>query len=207
MKHILIICLILFGFSCHAEWVRGTILLNDGQLKTGYIRDFTNEDATVIEFKLKTKDDPTSIMSNDVAQLQMRLKEGTLIAKYLFPSSIGINGEFKKAKNKIWLRVVFRGDFDVMGSYSELLNESDYFVNWPGEDSATRIYIQEHNGAIATDKATLLKKSVSAIFEMKCDAMVMAVNEKSLVPLSINDILKYYVENCKKSDELQAVTN
>lgn len=207
MKHILFIFLLLFGFSANAEWVRGTVTFNDGQTKAGYIRNFSNEDATLIEFKIKEKDDPTKIPSDEIAQLQLRLKEGTLISKYLFPSSIGINGEFKKAKTKIWFRVVFRGDFDVMGSFLELLNESDYFINWPGEDIASRIYIQKHNGSVATDKETLLRKSVTTIFENKCDAMILAIKEKTFVPLSIKDILKYYVENCKKSNELQAVTN
>lgn len=207
MKHILFIFLLLFSFSAKAEWVRGTITLNDGQTKTGYIKNFDNEDALLIEYKWKVKDEPTKIQSEEIAEVLLRLNEGTLIAKYLYPSCIGINGEYKKAKSKTWFRVAFRGDFDVMAPYSELLNESVYLINWPGEDSAAMIYIQKQNGSIATDKETLLRKSVATIFENKCDAMIIAVNEHTLIPLTIMDILKYYVENCKKSNELQAVTN
>lgn len=70
MKHILMIFLLQLGFSCHAEWVRGTILLNDGQT-TDYFKNFNNEETTPLEFKIKEKDEPTEIQSNDIAPLPL----------------------------------------------------------------------------------------------------------------------------------------
>lgn len=207
MKHLLIIFLVLGSIVVKAEWIRGTITYNSGEEKSGYIKNFHNEDASVIEYKRKLSDEPLKISSNDISQLLLRVKEGTLIAKYLYTYSVNLSGEYKPSKEKSWLRVVYRGDFDVMSYFSGSFNDSDYYVNWPGDEKATMLYIWQKNGAIATDKMTLLRLSVSSIFENKCNSMVESVHNGTFVPADIKDILQYYVGNCKTASLTETVGN
>lgn len=202
MKLLITSILIIMMMSASAEWVRGTIKMNDGQILTGHIKNFKSETESEINFKKKLSDEAQKIKSGDIDELQLRLSEGTLVAKYLHTSIININGEYKTSKDKQWLKVVYRGEFDVVGYFNGNLDLSDYYINWPGEDYALMIYINEKNGSIANSKETLLRKSISTIFESRCDAMIVSVNNEIFVPNDIRDILRYYVDKCKKSEEV-----
>lgn len=207
MKHLLIILLAMGSFVAKAEWVRGTITFNNGEEKTGYIRNFRDENTSEIDYKQKMNDEPVSFSGDAINQLVLRLKEGTLIAKYLYTYSINIGGEYKPSKEKSWLRVVFRGEFDVMSYFTGGFTDSDYYVNWPGDEKATMIYIREKNGVLGSDKMTLLRLSVSLIFGGRCDAMVDSVHDGSFLPGDINDILNYYVDHCKTGSLTETVGN
>lgn len=207
MKHLLIILLVFGSFIAKAEWIRGTITFHNGEEKTGYIRNFSDENTSEIEYKRKLSDEPVEIASESISQLLMRLKEGTMIAKYLYTYSVNLAGEYKPSKQKSWLRVVFRGDFDVMSYFTGSFRDSDYFVNWPGDEKATMIYIWEKNGVLASDKMTLLRLSVASIFMNKCDMMVESVHNGKFLPGDINDVLKYYVDNCKEGSLTETIAN
>lgn len=205
MKKLLIIFLLCLSSMAKAEWVRGTIILNNGEEKTGFIRNLSNTDASFVEYKFKSSDDVVKLQSEEIKEMMLRLREGTLVVKYVYTSSIGINGEFKISKNKSWLRVVFRGDFDVLSFYSGSFRDSDYYINWPGENKATMIYIMGNNGLIGSDKNELLRKSVSSIFNDRCNLMVESIEKGTFLPEDIKQILRYYVDNCKEGSSPQAV--
>lgn len=175
--------------------------MKNGELLTGYIKNLKTENEATVDFRRKQSDDVRKISSTSIAELQLRLSEGTLVAKYLNTSIINLSGEYRASKDKKWMRVIYRGEFDVMGYFTGDLM-SDYYINWPGEENALMIYINEKNGAIANTKETLLRKSISTIFENRCDAMIRSVNEEIFVPNDIRDILRYYVDKCKKAEEI-----
>ncbi len=188
--------------SASAEWVRGTVKLKDGQLLNGHIKNFHNENESIIDFKKRLNDEVQKIRSENIAEVQLKLSDGTLVAKFLHTSIISITGEYKTSKDKMWMRVIYRGEFDVMSYFSKVADITDYFITWPGDDNAMMIYINEKNGSIANSKETLLHKSISTIFESRCDAMVTSVNEEVFVPNDIRDILMYYVDKCKKQEDI-----
>ncbi|HLN52689.1 MAG TPA: hypothetical protein VK212_03205 [Lentimicrobium sp.] len=201
MKFLITSIMILAMLSASAEWVRGTVKMKNGELLTGYIKNLKTENEATVDFRRKQSDDVRKISSTSIAELQLRLSEGTLVAKYLNTSIINLSGEYRASKDKKWMRVIYRGEFDVMGYFTGDLM-SDYYINWPGEENALMIYINEKNGAIANTKETLLRKSISTIFENRCDAMIRSVNEEIFVPNDIRDILRYYVDKCKKAEEI-----
>jgi hypothetical protein len=200
MRLLITSLLIFFMFSASAEWVRGTVKMKDGQILTGYIKNFKNETLQVIDFKKRQSDDVTKLKSDDIAEIQLRLSDGTLVGKFLHVSTINLAGEYKASKEKQWLRVIYRGEFDVLGYFYG--NSTDHYINWPDEDVARMVYMNEKNGSIANTKETLLRKSIGTIFESRCDAMIVSVNNEVFVPNDIRDILRYYVDKCKTSPEI-----
>jgi hypothetical protein len=202
MKHVLILFFLLSIISAKAGWVRGSITYNSGEEKTGYIKEFSKSETIFIEFRFKPDDKPVKIPAEEIKELVMRTQDGTLIAKYLYSSSIGMNGEYKTSKEKMWFRIVFRGEFDVLSSYSDLINSPDYYINWPGDNNANMIYIQEQNGVLATGKRVLLRKSMSTIFTNKCNTMVDSINAETFMPKNIKEVLKFYVAHCKENSNL-----
>lgn len=197
MRHLIASILLLATLSADAEWVRGTVFLNNGEKKAGYIKNFRNENTTEIEFRNKPDDITEKFSSNDITELQLKLKEGTLVARYLYTAEINVKGEYKTSSQKNWLRVVYRGDFDVVSFYSGSFKDDDLYVNWPGEDKALMIYIWEKNAIVLSDKDMLSKKSISTIFNQKCDLMSSSVESGVFEPTSIRDVLRFYVDNCK----------
>jgi len=197
MRHIIAFVLLLTTLFADAEWVKGNVFLNNGEERSGYIKNFSNENTTEIEFRSKLKDTSEKFSSNDIRELQLRLKEGTLVARYLYFSEINGKGEYKTSNHKSWLRVVYRGDFDVLSFYSGSFKDNDLYINWPGEDQALMIYIWEKNAIVLSDKDMLTKKSFSTIFHQKCDLMSSSVESGLFSPTSIRDVLRFYVDNCK----------
>lgn len=205
MKHILIIIFLLSIISAKAGWVKGSITYYNGDEKTGYIKEFSKSETTLIEYKPKLDDKAVKIPAEEIKELVMRTPDGTLIARYLFLSSIGMNGEYRTSKEKMWFRIVFRGEFDVLSCYSDLISSTDYYINWPGDNNAQMIYIQEQNGVLATGKKALLRKSMSTIFTDKCNTMVDSINAETFIPKNIKDVLKYYVAHCKENSSLSGM--
>ncbi len=206
MKHFILIVLFFTSFAVKADWVRGSITYHDGRKTSGYVKDFHSDTAPYVEFKSKMKDSSEKVLSNEIEEVEMKLRDGTLIIKYVLTSTINLAGEYKTSNSGTWLKLLFRGEFDVLGNFSAFLNASEYYINWPDDNIATMIYIQEKNGSIITGRKQLLKKSVSTIFSSKCDEMVEAVSQESFVPQSINEIMRFYVESCRTKQELQAKT-
>lgn len=204
MKNLLMIFFVLYSFTAQAEWVRGTVSYFNGEEKTGYIRNLQNEATSFVEYKWKMKDEPIKIPADEIKELTLRLKDGSMILRYLYTSTISISGEYKPSKSKVWLQVALRGDFDVLCCFDDTFGEADYYINWPGQDRATMIYIRK-NGAVMENKQTLLKKSVSSIFEGRCDIMVEEVNNATFLPLDIMQIIRYYVDNCKAGIQAETV--
>lgn len=204
MKKLLVIFFALYSFTTQAEWVRGTISFNNGEEKTGYIRNLQNEETSIVEYKWKIKDEPVKIPADDIKELTLRLKDGAMILRYLYTSTVCINGEYKPSKSRVWLQVALRGDFDVLCCFEDTFGDVDYYINWPGQDEATMIYIRR-NGAVMENKQALLKKSVSSIFEGRCDIMVEEVNNSTFIPVDIMQIIRYYVDNCKTGIQAETV--
>lgn len=203
MKYFLLFLIITNSFLVKADWIRGTITMNSGEEKTGYIKEIKNGDEAVIEFKVRLKDEPLEISSQNVKELLLRTNDGSMVTKYLIAESIGSNGEYKSAKSETWMRVAFRGDFDVMCLFSDSESSTDYYINWPSENNARLIYIDDQKGMISFSKEELLRKSVSFIFLEKCDLMISQVNNDLFNPEGIGDVLRYYVENCKAGVSLK----
>ncbi len=207
MKHFILLVFIFTSFTAKADWVRGSITYHDGRKSTGYVKDFNSDTAPYVEFKSKMKDSPEKILSSEIEEVEMKIHDGTLIIKYVFTSKINLAGEYKTSKSGTWLKLLFRGEFDVLGNFSTFINAPEYYINWPDDNNATMIYIQEKNGSIITGRRELLVESVSNIFVGKCDEMVEAVKNESFIPHSINEIMRFYVESCRTKPELQAKTD
>lgn len=203
MNYFLLSLIVINSLFFRVEWIRGTITLNSGEEKTGYIKDLKNGKEIAIEYKQRLKDQPTEINSENIKEILLRTSNGSLVAKYLISESIGSTGEYKVAKAKEWMRVAFRGEFDVMCFYLVDQNSSDYYVNWPGEQNARMIYIDDQKGVLTHSKEELLRKSVSTIFPGKCDTMISEVNNDQFNPKGIGDVLRYYVEHCKSGKVLK----
>lgn len=197
MRYLVLALMMSSSLLLRADWIRGTITLQSGVEKTGYIKDLKSGEESVIEFKVKIKDQSIEVNSEDISEMLLWTNDGKLVTKFLLIETIGSNGEYKSTKSKCWMRVAFRGDFDVMCLYNDSQNSSDYYVNWPGENSAHLIYIDDQKGVIAVSKEELLRKSVSKIFTGRCDIMVTEVNTDQFDPKGIGDVLRYYVEHCK----------
>lgn len=207
MKYILVIVLLLASVLLKAQWVEGKITFNNGQTKVGYVKNIVDAKAAFIEYKKSLKDKAIQIGSNELFQVQLNFPDGnTLVAKYIQTIDLNRGGEFMVSKSKSWLRLVYIGDFDVLSYFTEFTNNSDYYINWPGEDSATMIYIKAPKASNAEIIYQLLKKSVAVIFKDKCDYMIESMDEGSFKPLQIEDILHFYTEQCKSTLELQAAT-
>lgn len=197
MRYLLLALMMISSLLLRADWIRGTITLHSGIEKTGYIKDLKSGEERVIEFKLKIRDQSIEVNSEEIREMLLWTNDGKLVAKFLLPETIGSNGEYKSAKSKSWMRVAFRGDFDVMCLYNDSQNSSDYYINWPGANSANMIYIDDQKGVIALSKEELLRNSVSKIFTGRCDIMVTEVSTDQFNPKGIGDVLRYYVEHCK----------
>jgi hypothetical protein len=206
MKHFILLVLFFASFAAKADWVRGSITYNDGRKTKGYVKEFHNANASYVEFKSKIKDSSEKVLSVEIKEVEMKQRDGTLIIKYVLTNTINLAGDYKIANSGIWLRLLFRGEFDVLGNFAQFLNAPEYYINWSDDNIATMIYIREKNGSIITGRKELLVKSVSAIFTNRCDEMVDAVNSQTFVPYSIHDVMKFYVESCRTQPELQAVT-
>ncbi len=202
MKLLITSILMMLITTASAEWVRGTVKLKDGQLLNGHIKNFRNESTTNIDFKRRLNEDVQEISSDNISEVQLKLSDGTLVAKYLHTAIINIAGEYKISNDKRWMRVIYRGEFDVVSYFSKISDLTDYYIAWPDEDKAVMIYINQKNGSIANSKETLLRKSISTIFENRCNAMITSVNNEVFVPNDIRDILMYYVDKCKKQEDI-----
>lgn len=198
MKHLLIIIFIFSGLFARAEWVKGTIILNNGREKQGYIKYFSKVDKKTIQFRSQEKGKTTSFKSKDLSEVRFEIdKDETRIFKNLHLKRENLKGKSHTSKAKSWYGVVYRGDFDVVGvSTSGSMNSTNYYINWPGEKTASLIFVDGHHNTFVIGGKAFLKKSSRVIFKGKCDLIVTAIEDESFQPKTIKDIIGFYEKNC-----------
>ena len=108
-----------------------------------------------------------------------------------------LKGKSRVSKNSIWLGVLYRGDFDVVGvEVYDMGYTMNYLVNWPGEKTASMIFVKGKGASVVIGKKAFLKKASRVVFKGRCDAMVEAIEKETFVPEKLEDIIEYYEKNC-----------
>lgn len=198
MKHFLIIIFIFSGLFARAEWVKGTIILSNGLEKQGYIKYFSRVDIKTILFRSQEKGKTTSYKSKELSEVRFELsKDETRIFKNLYLKRENLKGKSHTAKAKSWYGVVYRGDFDVLAvNTSGSMNATTYYINWPGEKTASLIFTDGHYNTFVIGGKASLKKASRVIFKGRCDLIVTAIEDESFQPKTIKDIIGFYEKNC-----------
>ncbi len=197
MKHVLIVIFIFSGFFARAEWVKGTVTLSNGREKAGYIKYFTKVDQKKVKFRSVEKGKTTSLKSKELSEIRFEVKDDIRIIKNLYLKRENLKGKSHTSKTKCWYGVVYRGDFDVVGiSTTGSINSTDYYINWPGEKTASLIFTDGHQNTFVIGGKAFLKKASRVIFKGRCDLIVTAIEDESFKPKTILDIVDFYEKNC-----------
>lgn len=198
MKHILIIVFLFSHFFAHAELVKGTVVLNNGREKHGYIRYFSKVGQKTIQFRSHEKGQTTKLKSKDLSEIRFEInKDETRIFKNLHLKRENLKGKSHTSKAKSWYGVVYRGDFDVVGVLtSGSMNATTYYINWPGETTASMIFMDGHSNTFVVGGKAFLKKASRVIFKGRCDLIVTAIEDETFQPKTIRDIIGFYETNC-----------
>jgi hypothetical protein len=196
-KYLLMLSLVMSGIFAYAGWVKGTVTYHNGLSESGYIKHFTKGDQKTVQFKKSESGSRQKIKSKELREITFNLPDGDRIIKNLKIKSENLKGKSRVSKNSIWLGVLYRGDFDVVGiEVYDMGYTMNYLVNWPGEKTASTIFVTGKGTSFAVGKKAFLRKASRVVFKGRCDSMVEAIEKETFMPKKLEDVIEYYETHC-----------
>lgn len=209
----LILLFVLVPFVSFAKFYKGTVTMNDGSLKNGFIELPDYPDNAKIKFRTEEKGDNEKLDINTVKGFEIindkneRIKFVTIYIAYK-----GKGDLIKIDKKKSWASIVKEGKINLYRTYtsgsagtmgvpfSGSSGGSTYYINRPGEDFA--YYLVELDAGGPTEFCggcfKAFKKAIFNIFEKDCPKLVDLMDKDDLKKNGYVRIVELYEQNCGK---------
>ncbi len=199
MKTSIIIVLLFLSAFAKAQWYEGSVLYIDGSIEKGYIKYF--EDARTRDVNLKSVPEEKSkkIKSEHLKEIRFINDKGENITYLrLLPTSHYTNiKNFYMDHHMTWFSLYYRGEFDVVCQESNILN---YYIHMQGNDSAIHIHMVSKGwyfrNQFRKHAEQFFQEAAKVIFKYKCSTMSKDIQDKTFLPLTIDELIEYYEKNC-----------
>lgn len=213
----LILLFVLVPFVSFAKFYKGTVTMNDGSLKNGFIELPEYSDDAKLKFKNEEngkseKLDIENIKGFDITNNKNQTIE--FITIYLASQKPFTNLEFKIDSKKSWVRVLKEGKISLYSTYenySSIITSSGSSIPGSVNGGSTSFYIKKGTDNYATfidaiegganicgNCFSQMKKTISKILEKDCPKLADLLTKDDLKKNGYVRIVELYEQNCGK---------
>ncbi|AWI26215.1 hypothetical protein HYN49_10055 [Flavobacterium pallidum] len=198
-----------------ARFMEGTVTMNDGNTKKGYLEIPAYLDKNV-SYRTEEKGKTQKLSINDVASIDIvhKGKPVKFVSTYVAFFKLFNTSEIKVEKRKFWLEVIKEGKrCSMYAAYSgwspaagpngfanaDVENEK-YFIKKEGVDYALYFYMVLGKGgghSFKLKKTKSIQKEVNLHFGKDCPGLFDLITVEDLAEKGFSLIVDLYDENCK----------
>jgi len=207
--------LLLFLFcplAALAEFYPGTITMNDGTAKTGFVEIPGTADKNKVAFRADKKGSTEKFSIEDVKMFTVTLKKNEEATYYALKLANikTFKKEYKVDKDKSWVRMIVPGKVNIVAAYfysgavmgavaSTASSGYGYFFWRPENDYCTYFHSDVSSGLSVTIGAfKTLKKFVEINFEQDCPQLAELLVKDDIKKNGLKRIVELYEKNCGK---------
>jgi len=199
MKNLFIL-LLLCPLSLWAKFYPGTVTMNDGSTKSGFIEPPV-WDSNKLSFRATEKGKTEKLEIENVKEVNYTDSKGAtmrLIALTLAQPKM-FKAEYKIDKDKSWVLVEKAGKgLNLVSIYESGMNGAGwgFFVHKPGEDIAKFIFMRYDDATLMMMKYKFIEPYIKLNFEKECPDMVKAFTEEVFDEKGVTVVVDLYDEHC-----------
>lgn len=199
MRKFLVFIFVITSVLGKAEWFKGKVVLANGEVKEGYVKDFESIEEPRVVFRETPEAPKQKFKSDDLREVMWINEKGEKVrAMRLKLGEIkNHEGKLKISKEKYWMGVIYDGDFRIVsykiaGGGNHMIQ---HCIQWDNDDYATICAIQ---GLVFARKKFIRDVGVH-VFKGRCDKLVEALTDKTFEPNKIDQIIEFWEKNCSTS--------
>lgn len=203
----LILLFVLVPFVSIAKFYKGTVTMNDGSLKNGFIELPEYPDDAKLKFRVEEKGNNEKLDIDTVKGFEIKNQNGEVIRFITIYAAEQWN-KLSIDKKKSWMSIVKEGKINLYRAYSSgspamtgvpgsgVSGGSIYYINKPNDNFA--IYIDETYGGLTFcgNCFSQMKKTISKIFEKDCPKLANLIEKDDLKKNGYPRIVELYEQNC-----------
>lgn len=210
----LILLFVLIPFVIFAKFYKGTVTMNDGSLKKGFIELPDYPDDAKLKFRLEERGSTEKLEIDNVKGFEIINSENQTINFATFFTAYKGKGDLIKIdKKKSWLRILKKGKISLYSATSAGTNVmSPSGGSMAGSSSGGALYyigIGTENYVFVIDQVfggftvcpncfIQMKKTLSRIFEKDCPKLADLIVKDDIKKNGYFRIVELYEENCGK---------
>lgn len=204
----LILLVFLIPFMSFAKFYKGTITMNDGSLKNGYIELPEYPDDAKIKFRTEEKGNNEKLEIDTVKGFEI-INDKNEVVRYttvfLAEPKIFTNDQFTLDKKKSWVKIIKEGKITIYSAYATYSQGSGTggfstcYIKKTDEDYAYFFADGGGNGggfSINMNGFSTLKKYLGKIFEKDCPKLVDLIEKEDIKKNGLVRIVELYEQNC-----------
>lgn len=188
-----------------AKFRSGTIFLNDGSSKKGFL-EIPNYDDSKIKFRSTEKASTEKFNIDEVKSFEVINDDKVKVyyeTLYLANFKMFSTTEIKVDKRKSWVRIVKQGKITLYSAFysyrygSSVTEGRNYYIKKPNSENPLFIYDADVNGfSLQVNAFNSLKKAVKVHFDNDCPQLVELLNKEELKRIGLSHIVDLYDANC-----------
>ena len=195
----LIILLLLCPLAMWAKFYPGTVTMNDGSTKSGYI-DPPVWDSNKVSFKPTQKGKTEKIEIENVKEISYTADGKTMkVLTLILAQPRNFSSEYKIEKDKSWVLVEKAGKgLNLVSAYENGVNGAGwgFYVHKPGEDMAKFIFMKHDDATFMMMKYKFIEPYIKLNFEKECPDMVKAFTEEVFDEKGVTVVVDLYDQYC-----------
>jgi hypothetical protein len=203
----LILLIVLIPFMGFAKFYKGTVTMNDGSLKKGFIELPEYPDDKKLKFRNEERGKTEKLEIESVKGFEIINDKNEVVnylTIFLAEPKIFTNDQFTFDKKKSWVKVIKEGKISIYSAYA-IYNQangtggiSSSYVKKTNEDYA--YFFSDGSGGfnINMNGFSFLKKMIGIIFKNDCPKLADLIVKDDIKKNGYTHIVKLYEENCGK---------
>jgi hypothetical protein len=203
MKKLLLLLVLVFPiFVMAAEWLPGTVTMNDGTEKEGLIQLPKRHDQDEISFKANEKAKKQDLSVDDVKEFTVNEEDDKKIRTFKtikLANLKGLSAKLKISDKKSWVEMVWEGKINIMTAYvmSSMRQGPVYYVQKENEDYCR--WLSEFYGSLTINEFKGFQGMVDFTFKDVCPELAASFTKDDFKNKGVEIVGINYDKLCGKA--------